>query len=183
MTKKTTKNSYKLFTLALVTFLITACDKTTVSKIDLEVDIVGTWDLLVVSNAIDLKSGEDTNNDTDFEGQGLFFDFKSDGTYETNTSINLGSVSKSDEIISGGYTKSGDKLNLAYSFPDFGIDADISLEITELSNNSLVVLLTDEALGQAFEDNLSNLDAFTRAAAQLYLSNLVDLETRIKMNR
>lgn len=164
-------------------FFVTACDKTTVSKIDPEVDIIGRWDLLVVRNSIDLQNGDDTNNDSDFTGQGLFFDFKADGTYETNASINLGSVSKSDDIISGTFAKGEKDLQLQYTFADFGIDANIILDIAELSNESLVLVVTDNTLIQAFDDNLGSLNAFERAAAELFLGNIVELETRIEMTR
>lgn len=181
---KINPNIYLQFlTVVLSLFVVTSCDKTTVSKIDPEVDITGQWDLLVVRNSIDLKNGEDTNNDNDFQGQGLYFDFKSDGTYDTNASINLGSVSKSEQVISGTYTKNGEQLDLAYAFVDFGIDANISLDIAELSNNSLVVLVTEKTLIQAFDENLGSLNALQRAAAELFLGNIVELETRIEMAR
>jgi len=164
-------------------FLVTSCDKTTVSKINPEVDITGQWDLLVVRSSIDLKNGEDTNNDENFEGLGLFFEFKTDGTYRTNTSINLGSVSKSDQVITGTYIKTEEQIQLEYSFEDFGINANISLDIAELSDKSLVLVLTEKSLIQAFDENLGQLDPFARAAAELFLGNIVELETRIEMTR
>lgn len=163
--------------------LIISCDKTTVSKIDPDVDINGRWELVVVRNSVDLKNGEDTNRDDDFSGQGLFFEFNSNGTYETNASINLGSVSKSDDIISGTYIKGEKDLQLQYSFEDFGIDANIILDIATLSNDELIVVVTEQTLIQAFDDNLGTLNAFERAAAELFLGNLVELETRIEMAR
>jgi hypothetical protein len=162
-----------LLLVAVMGLALVSCSKEedSVSPASLE----GTYNLetIVFKSKVTGEAAEEDNENV--SSQKIYYTFKADGTYETNSMWSIGEISKNNVVSKGKYTLKGTTLNITYQDEDLGKELTQAMQIKTNSSTQLVLFVGLDELKASFKA-VTGLDPFTQAFMELLLSQLVEFQ-------
>ena len=134
------------------------------------------WTLNTVDADIEILGQNTNKSKKEVREEGIFYEFKSDGTYLSNASWNLGEISKGTTISNGKYTYSKAILNIQYRDEGANLNLSQNLKVLEINNQLLVVYVGKEQVLESFNNAVSNLDFVTATLVRTLLGQILKFD-------
>ncbi|MCR9064610.1 MAG: lipocalin family protein [Cytophagales bacterium] len=146
------------------------------------VNIQGKWNVDSAESKIEYNSSSPDNTNIDLSSEGLYFDFKSDGTYSTNAELGIGNISAGEQINTDTYSIEGNRLKIAFVETDLKIPIILLFDI-ELNGTNLNLKMDRNDLLDSYEEIGGKLDIVSKSIFQLLLSEVIKIEYTIQLSQ
>ncbi|MFT5884301.1 MAG: hypothetical protein ACI9IP_000756 [Arcticibacterium sp.] len=175
-------NFKSILFLGIVSLFLGACQTNSTEDITPQT-VSGRWNLQTVTLEEEVQGFPMENSNENVADQELYIEFNSDGTYTTNSDIELGKFSKgSGSAFTNKYEFENNILALTYDDALFQRPLSIYF-ITEINEETTMNLrTTKKELTDAFADTI-DLDLGSQALAQALLGSLVKFDFTLSFTK
>lgn len=165
--------------LAIYTLLIACKKNNDVSPID----VTGKWNLNTIDSNVEFSSDSPQVEKQDVTSQGIYIEFKADGTYITNSDLGIASITKKETgENTGTYELKNGVIALNFVEADLAIPLKLYFQ-AEVNNNQLVISLDRDDLVKSFAELGSGVDAFSQAILQILVADIVKINYALTFSK
>ena len=172
-------NFKSILFIGISSIFMAACSTKSMEEVSPET-VSGRWQVQMINSTEETTSFPKETYSENVADQDLYLEFNADGTYTTNSDIELGEITKGNGAVStGNYKFSNSRLELTYDDAGLGVPITIYFN-TEINGSMLNLSLTKKELINAFADN-TGLDAFSQTFIQVFLEDVVTFDFNLSL--